>query len=188
MNIGIDFDGTITSTNHLKTSWIKVNLGINITPCRCNRTDCEPIIGTIMYDTMSKEVYNHQNTLQLQPLSEAQTIIAELKKLHHLFIVTARKDTGIDSARIWLSNYQEFSDIPLLSMSEGNKLEICLKYKIELLIDDDMRHLASLNSFGIKGVHFYENCNDCNDSILTVSSWHEIPGLISQISDKNSTR
>ncbi len=142
-----------------------------------------------MYDTMSKEVYNHQNTLQLQPLSNALRIITELRRHHNLFIVTARKDKGIGSARIWLSNYQEFSDIPLLSMSEGNKLEICLKYRIELLIDDDMRHLTNLGSAGIGAVHFCEDCKkECNVLIHTVSSWCEIPKVISHFSGINNTR
>ena len=70
MIIAIDYDGTIADTNREKVQWIAAQLGKQVPPWMCNRTDCVPLIGLDAYEKMGGVIYEEERTLQAVGLSD----------------------------------------------------------------------------------------------------------------------
>lgn len=96
MTIAIDYDGTIADTNTEKSIWIRENLGREISPWDCDRTDCVPLIGEEAYIAMGNFVYDRDSTLKAGFVPDAAESVRLLATKHTLYLLSARGNTRLD--------------------------------------------------------------------------------------------
>jgi len=187
MIIGIDFDGTIADTNAAKSAWIQRELKIKVDPYCCDRTSCVPIIGELAYNRMSKEVYNRDTTYGLKPVTGVLQAISELRKNHELLVVTARYGEMLESAETWLSRYPETRDVKLVGRPNETvpKSTICRNENVQILVDDDERHLYPILEIGINGLLFKNGAPEelTSNKLLVCRSWEEIVSFVNEKRD-----
>ena len=100
--ITIDYDGVIADTNSQKSEWISDNLGYNVPPYFCDRTNCVRYIGKSRYEELSKIIYDREYSLSAEPISGSIKIIKKLSTKYSLFIISARSDEKLIWAKEWL--------------------------------------------------------------------------------------
>ena len=178
MIIGIDFDGTIADTNSEKSVWIQRELDMQVPPYLCDRTSCVPLIGEIEYERMCNEVYSRDTTLRLPAVPGALEAISKLQKNDQLVVITARTEDMLDSARTWLSKHFETSNLKIIGVSvdKTQKAEVCHKQGVQVLVDDDERHLYDALALGILVILFKPSApvQFSTDRIQVCRSWDRI--------------
>lgn len=153
--IGIDYDGTIANTSEVKTGWIREHLGMEIHPWKTDRTSCIPLIGLENYERMSQYVYEREGSLRAREVADSIDAIEELARHSKILIVTARQPHQIRWCQQWLQGKGLDASIDAYLSTAGKgpngtsmtKPQLCRNHNIEVLIDDDVRHLG-----GAKGV------------------------------------
>lgn len=121
MIIAIDYDGTIADMNREKARWIKANLGHVVSPWKCSRTECVPIIGVEAYERMGDSVYERERTLQTNEVPGTLDALRALSKKTTIYIVTARSERRIPFAREWLESNEVLSCFEEIHTSDGVK-------------------------------------------------------------------
>lgn len=178
MIVALDFDGTVADTNFIKSEWIKNNLGLTIPAYQCDRTSCVPIIGIENYNRMGRDVYSKSCTINIPIVTGCMEVIAKLKTIGQLFIITARTGTRLLVASEWLSRYKETKDVGVIGIDTTicSKLEKCRKNNVSILIDDDERHLLNSQNFNICGILFKKDAphNFASKYKNVCSSWMAI--------------
>src|SRR6185503_11927716 len=71
--LAVDYDGTIANTHAEAVKWIKTQLGRDVEPWQCNRTDCVPLIGKSPYEEMNDYVYERESTVAAAEVPALQT-------------------------------------------------------------------------------------------------------------------
>lgn len=152
-SFGIDYDGTIADTNRVKASWIRERLGQEVHPHACDRTSCVPIIGADNYEDMAAVVYEREWSLKAPPVAGALDGLRALRECGQVYVLTARLPHRLAFAREWLEQHGagEFADA-LLSSAQSDKLSVCKQHGIDVLVDDDERHLIPVVTRGIQAV------------------------------------
>lgn len=192
MIIGIDFDGTIADTNTEKSAWIQRELSMQVPVYLCDRTSCVPLIGELEYKRMCNEVYDRDTTLRLPAVAGVLEAISEVKKNNQLIVVTARVEDMLDSARTWLFRHPETSNIEIsgVPVDKTQKAEICHKEGIQVLVDDDERHLYDASALGILAILFKQSGPETfrTDRIQVCSSWEDITCYIHHLTESEPNR
>lgn len=152
-SFGIDYDGTIADTNRVKAAWIRERLGRQVDPQVCDRTSCVPIIGADNYEDMAAVVYEREWSLKALPVAGAVDGLRTLRQYGRVYVLTARLPHRLTFAREWLEQHGagEFADA-LLSSADSNKLSICKQHSIDVLVDDDERHLRPVVGQGVQAI------------------------------------
>lgn len=187
MIIGIDFDGTIADTNSEKSKWIQKELGMKVPPYLCDRTSCVPIIGELDYKRMCNTVYSKDITLSLPAFPSSLEVISMLQKSNKLMVITARTEETLEAAMIWLSKYPQTKNMEAIGVSkEMHKTEVCYNRGINVLIDDDERHLLDASSLGITAILFKQSAPNLSSSnvIHICGSWDEISSYLQNLEEK----
>jgi phosphoglycolate phosphatase-like HAD superfamily hydrolase len=203
MKIGIDFDGTIADTNALKAKWLREQKGIIIAPWLLDRTNCIEELEKIMltsqakdtYEELSKVVYNRENTLLLTPIAGALEAIARLSSNNELFMITARSTKLIDSLD-WLKEknalkyFKAWYSSNLIDKYLERKLskqEICEVYGMNILIDDDQRHLNKINIMSLNRILLKNGLENSGykDGIYVAKNWDDVLWRIEEIKQNN---
>lgn len=150
---GIDYDGTIADTNLMKARWIRRYLRQELDPWLCDRTSCAPFIGVENYESMANTVYERAWSLDAPPVAGALAALRALRARGKVYVLTARLPHRLVFAREWLGRQgaPEFGD-SLLSSADSDKLSVCQRHGINVLIDDDERHLLPLMQSGIRAI------------------------------------
>ncbi len=150
---GVDYDGTIADTNLMKSRWIREHLRKQIDPWRCDRTSCVPLIGAESYESMANTVYERTWSLAAPPVAGALAGLRALRGRGKVYVLTARLPHRLAFAREWFERQgaPELGDT-LLSSAESDKLSMCQRHGINVLIDDDERHLLPLLQSGVRGI------------------------------------
>jgi hypothetical protein len=150
---GVDYDGTIADTNWMKARWIREHLHKQVDPWQCDHTNCVPLIGAESYESMANTVYERTCSLAAPPVAGALAGLQALRRLGKVYVLTARLPHRLAFAREWLERQgaPELGDA-LLSSAESDKLSVCQRHGINVLIDDDERHLLPLLQSGIRGI------------------------------------
>lgn len=145
MKFGIDYDGVIADTNRVKAQWIKKNLGLRVQPWKTDRTQCVPIIGLNNYERMSQEVYGEKLSLKAPLVPGVRKALSHLHQKGKIFIVTSRTPERVGYAQKCLKkhNLDKFINGFYSFTEEGSKGTIALRYNLDFLIDDDLRHLQN---------------------------------------------
>jgi hypothetical protein len=150
---GVDYDGTIADTNLMKARWVREHLRKQIDPWQCDRTSCVPLIGVENYERMANTVYERAWSLAAPPVVGALAGLQALCEHGKVYVLTARLPRRLDFAREWFEHQgvPGFGDA-LLSSAESDKLSVCKRHGINVLIDDDERHLLPLLQSSVRGI------------------------------------
>jgi uncharacterized HAD superfamily protein len=152
-SFGIDYDGTIADTNRVKATWIRERLGREVDPQACDRTSCVPIIGADNYEDMATVVYEREWSLKAPPVVGALDGLRALHEHGQVYVLTARLPHRLAFAREWLEQHGvgEFAGA-LLSSADSDKLSVCKQHGIDVLVDDDERHLLPVVERGVQAI------------------------------------
>lgn len=183
-NIAFDFDGVIANTTQKKIDWLKKR---NINLVNVDKTSFYDELKKYMtidqiddiYFKMSREIFTERVLLETEEINGALNSIHKLSKKYNIFIITARTESLILHLKKWLEKNNIQKDIfKVLSSTSDTKQNICLKYNINFLCDDDSRHLID-NKIRTR-VLFNSNNNskNINDNIIQVNSWKELEKLL----------
>jgi hypothetical protein len=190
--IALDYDGVIADTNQIKSDWIAENLGLDVPPWLCDRTECVPIIGLENYNRMSPIVYGREASLRAQPVPGALEAVRALQRTYRLIIVTARTTEQIQWTREWLRQQRvedAFGDI--LSSSGGiAKAEIVRQIGAIALIEDDVRHLLKWPEIRFVRIHLSPHVqgNASEPGIAAASDWPMALSLLQGMNQHTSGR
>jgi uncharacterized HAD superfamily protein len=178
--LALDFDGTIANTNIIKSALIKEKFGLTIPPWQCDYTFCLPQIGEEAYREISSVVFEEESTLATPPLDGAVEGIQKLADKFELYLLTARPERRLIFARQWLINYdveKYFQKLLTSRLPDDGfqlKLEVCHVNQLDLLIDDDSRHLTVPGYENILRLLMkdgYQNGLDMPKEVIIINSW-----------------
>jgi hypothetical protein len=189
LKIAIDFDGTLADANAIKAQWIKQNLGIDVPPWKCSRTSCVPIIGSANYELMGEFVYGDEATSKMQPNPGAVQAIEALSSGASLYIVTNRRASNVPFAQRWL-DAQRIAKFfhAVLSSEAQSKAAICQEHGINILLDDDIRHLIGNGNQNLSMVQFKPDWDECPlDDVVCIKTWQEFVAYVGTVSRKISS-
>lgn len=179
---GVDYDGTIADTNLMKARWIREHLRKQIDPWQCDRTNCIPLIGVENYESMANTVYEQAWSLAAPPVADALAGLQALRARGKVYVLTARLPHRLAFAKEWLrrQGMPELGDT-LLSSAESDKLSVCQRHGINVLIDDDERHLLPLVQSGIRGILLkagFEGMLSPPSGIRFCRAWSEVLAVL----------
>ncbi len=174
----VDYDGTVADTNAAKTRWIRTNIGREVFPWQCSRTDCVPLIGEEAYERMGNCVYELDSTLNAAEVPGAAAALEALAKVGKVYVISARLPRRLEYARQWLARRSLLSFTEAVMTSHGSsKIELCRAVGANILIDDDLRHLVDVRLSGLTGVWLQHGRTDFADGpsdVACCSSWDEV--------------
>jgi len=182
IRIAVDYDGTIANTNLVKSEWLKRNMNIDIPPWRCDRTICETIIGREKYNEMAKYVYGRELSLGASEVFGASEGLKQLKKIGDVFVLTARDAEMLQWAEIWLAKHEVRDDVEQVIASLGQpKLKLCQENGINILIDDDQRHIFEAEPHDIKRILLKNGIDETlavPEYVSLCRSWSEVIPIV----------
>ena len=200
MNIGIDVDGVLVDMegyqlNHGTEYFSKV-LGKEVVNPKAY--DIEQIFSCTHAEREKfwrKYIWGY--CLTEPPIKEAPQTISKLHNDgHKIFLITGRAHTtenGITGKlfrwmlKYWLKkNHIFYNHIIFCSAKDSstNKLDICIKNKIDVMIDDKPENLYTLiEKFKVICYPAIWNEDIVDDSFIRVSDWNQIYDCISKIKE-----
>jgi len=176
--LGIDYDATIADTNSVKATWIREHLGLEVSPWQCDRTTCVPIIGLENYEAMSLVVYERDYTLVAAPIAGALDALRTLSLHSSVYIITARPPHRIAFAKTWLAEHGAADTISnIVSSAATDKQALCREHGVNVLVDDDVRHLVHLSEQGTRAILFkpgFDGESVIPAGVTLCRSWDEV--------------
>ena len=95
-----------------------------------------------IYKDMSSAIFTKDTLLKTKPINNSIQSIKKLSKIYNIYIITARTDQMLNDVETWLVKNDIYKCIKkIISSSNDNKQDICMKNNIFYLCDDDIRHL-----------------------------------------------
>lgn len=189
MRIGIDIDDTIANTYEsffkIAIEYTKKNVNPNFKLENCSTKIITNMPYQELFDWTDEQDKIFWATYYLPPVilgitikENAKQVINKLFENNEIFIITARSrklgDNVEELTRIWLDNngvkYHQ------LYMDAEEKLDICLKNKIDLFIDDAYYYCKQMKDNNIKTFMLSSEINKGikDDSIPVFRNWKEI--------------
>jgi hypothetical protein len=162
--IGIDYDGVIAHTNVFKSRWMWKHLRRRIPPWKADLTTCVPLIGKPDYDRMGLDVYNRRMSLAVRAVPGARKALRDLAARYRIYVVTARRGALVRWCRQWMrkAGLDRYVTRYLTGGVSGGgtagKAELCEKYRMGALIDDDPRHFLLVKDPSFIGILFKPGC------------------------------
>jgi 5'(3')-deoxyribonucleotidase len=176
--LGVDYDGTIADANRMKAKWVLENLNFKVPSWKCSRALLAPLIGFENYEELSRVVYGKEWSLNAPPVEGAIEGLRELRRLGKVYIVTVRSESGIRWAMEWMKSQKIINLVEgFISASERSKDEICRNHSLNVLVDDDIRHLTNMKGDFLKiliKAGGPRKWPDCPEDVQYVSSWEEL--------------
>lgn len=176
MIIGVDMDNTICSTSEKILEYEKeFLLEKNIDSTK------------LWEDTNLKEEflnkYLEKVYAEALPKSYVKDTLDKLKqKGNKIYIITARSERYVDDIYDVIKNYLQKNNLVVdeIFINGKDKVDVCLKEKINLMIEDSRYNYDKLVNNGIHTILFDENNNNL-DIDNRVSSWQEVISKIEEI-------
>ena len=181
LRVGIDLDGVLIdhSSNKLK---VAERQGYVLESWQANSNIMHDIIPPEEYAALREEVYT-QMTVDAPPIIGALEAIAELDC--EAYIVSARRPKSIRFAQEWLLKHNVFETIPAERIffcgSKNDKMEICDRLGIKILIDDQLGVLKLLSPkvkrvlFDIDGI---SGNLDIQEGMYVANGWDQVRKLV----------
>ena len=95
-----------------------------------------------IYKDMSSAIFTKDILLKTKPINNSIQSIKKLSKIYNIYIITARTDQMLNDVETWLVKNDIYKCIKkIISSSNDNKQDICIRNNIFYLCDDDIRHL-----------------------------------------------
>lgn len=167
--IGVDMDDVICDTHNAILEWAEKEFGRTLVG-----NPQEPI-ENLLDATQLRIVTDMLNEgsffRDLRPMDQAPEVLAELYRLHDVFIVTAAMEhPGSFAPKFaWIGEYLPFLD-PLRIVFCGEKRIA----NVDFLIDDSPHHFIHLNG---KGILYDAPKNRDERGYPRVRNWIEIAGM-----------
>lgn len=197
MRIGIDYGGIIADTNQMKSDWIKNSLGIYIPPWKTDRSTCISELSQHFSNETALKLYdsNLMYICQETKASEVPLVLNSIDSIikialsNEVIILTARNEK-LTQNTIDVIDYngltQYISEIYSCRLVDNNKgriltkLEICDNYSIDIVADDDLRHLHDGKEHKVTKVLFNRSPVKpmAKHNIVVVSNWQELVEFI----------
>jgi hypothetical protein len=179
---GVDYDGTLADTNLMKARWIREHLGRDMPAWQCDRTSCVPIIGAERYEAMADAVYEKEWSMQAPPVAGALDAVNVLSTRGKVYVVSARLPHRMAFARKWLDQRGVARLVSgFLSSAGSDKETLCTQYSLQVLIDDDARHLEGLPPERIMPILLKPGLQgelDVPAGVVLCRSWGEVLSII----------
>lgn len=176
MRIAIDLDDTLVNTSERTMEYLKEidsKYMDNIQDImRDNLTN--PIVVEF-YDKYLSEIVHSAK------LKENALLINELYKDYEIYFITARSERFIKDVDTRTKNLLDSFNIKYHKVitGAGNKAEVCYENKIDLLIDDSIRHCTKFRELGGKSFLMNSPLNkDIETDLKRVYNWKEIYDII----------
>lgn len=198
MKIGIDIDGVLTDIEEWQFAYASKfyyqAYGKEMRQYKAYDT-AEMFQQTKEKDTLFWKEYLEDYVTNYPARLFASEVLEKLKEQgDELYIITARvygkekTDRGEKMRKIvrdWLSQYH----IPYnhLLFTEGDKKEICLREKIEVMIEDSPQNIESLSQ-EIPVICYHAEYNEqcIGNNIITCYSWYDIYAKIQEMKKKKA--
>ena len=181
--IAFDFDGVIANTTIKKIKWFKKN---NIKIKYPDKTNIYTKLSKKMsksqideiYKKMSENIFLKSVLEKTKPLKGAVRVIKKLSTNHDIYIITARPKEMFCDINSWLKKYKIDKNIRKIISSAGKeKQEICKENDINILCDDDLRHVKE-NKIDIRIL--FKNKERYNKELYYINSWRKIEKFINK--------
>jgi hypothetical protein len=179
----LDFDGVLCDSNVVKSEWIRDQLGLEIPPRLCDRSDCVTLIAEGDYDRAAAFAYEREGTLRAAPIVGAPEAVAELARDFRLVMLTARPTLRLGYAAEWLAAQgmaPHFSELRSCTVEGHSKIAIVRALGAVAFVDDDERHLggtlAPLTAF-----HFGHDATPT--AAIAVRDWATLRPLLLRLAD-----
>ena len=142
--IAID-SGIILDSNKVKQDWLYSKLGVKFELWQLNKTELEPIIGEKAYEAMRLTIFTETNILA-HPITEGVDDFFDKFRDNKMYMLTVKTPNYIPYLMSWLEKHKaSFPKKPhILTAHNTTKAEICRIYGIDIIIDDDIRHLREI--------------------------------------------
>lgn len=172
MTIGIDIDDTLVQTNKRALEIIKA----------------KKLADDITYYEQLENLsdFIHKYFVEIVYTSELYDGAKEVLEWihsngHKIIFVTSRAyqsgaDTEEDTIKYLKDNHIQYDNIYLRT---PDKLDVCLKEKIDIFIDDKEKTLIPLSESGVRCIKFMSH-EEGPSKFETVSCWKEIKDLLSE--------
>ena len=181
--IAFDFDGVIANTTIKKVKWFKKN---NIKIKCPDKTNVYTKLSKNLtkeqideiYKKMSENIFSKRVLEKTKPLKGAVRVIKKLSKNHDIYIITARPKEMFYEINCWLKKYKIDKNIRKIISSAGKeKQEICKENNINVLCDDDLRHVKE-NKIDIRIL--FKNKENYIKGLYYINSWRKIEKFINK--------
>ncbi len=184
--VAIDIGGTIEDTWEYKRNWF-MQKGYDIGSSPIGRREIISITqrDTNFYLEMVKDVYSDDSIIEHKLVEGVKEALQNISKIVDITLLSSRNYTKKELTLKWIKNndlYQYINNLVFIG-DEGNKIEWCSKHAIDILIDDDIRHLAPKN-YNLKFERILFNSskitlkNNNNPKFKTYSMWKDIADYI----------
>ena len=196
VHIGLDIDGVladyedafISCSNEMYASNLKVHDYSNDWRSVW-RVDHETCLNRSKY-FLSDEFYS-----TLRTIPGAHDGVKSLMRLASISIVSSRSESSYDVTRSWLLRvfgepfWESISLSSPWDRRQGEnarrftKLEQCVDMEIDVLIDDEIRHLIAVSEVGVRGIlcsfgsHVQQH--DTRKGVFVCRSWPEVVDIVS---------
>lgn len=180
MRIGIDLDGTITDFYR-----DLIKYGVEFGKKNFDNGRIKNYNGFEIWEifdwtdeeiTIFKEYVRTKMRIGVKPREGAIEVIKELHDLgHKIYIITSRKESDqincLENTKKWLKKNNICYD--KLIIGNSNKLEECINHKIDIFIDDKVKHCKRCFEYGIEVILFGNPYNrNCN--LKRINSFYEL--------------
>lgn len=185
MIIGIDIDNTITHTTEMIMHYARIfgaGKGLNTVPDP-RYYYLEDALGWDV-DTANFFLENYLDKIyrEMQPKEQAIEVIRELKEKHELLLITSRNQQFPlveQVTREWLTHYDIAYDRLILNTTSNmhffSKLEVCLQYGVELMIEDHHDLILELSQvLPVIAFDYPYNRHLAADNIIRVTHWNQV--------------
>ncbi|MGI5879049.1 MAG: 5' nucleotidase, NT5C type [Syntrophomonadaceae bacterium] len=195
MKIGVDIDNTITYTTEMIMQYATLygqENQLNIIP-DLNHYYIEDALGWDK-EHANKFLLAYLGDIyrNIKPKEQAVEVLQELKKDHELVLITSRNlmfPQVQEATSGWLTSYGIEYDHLVLNTTDNmhffSKLDVCLKYGVDVMIEDHHELAAEISE--VLPVILFDypyNRHLVSDNIVRVNNWNEIKIWISNFPGK----
>ena len=194
MRIGIDIDDTITNSSDIFVEYAKqYNKEKNIQhKININLLDVKESYGWEK-ENLNEFLHKYLEVAlnNIDSKSDSIEIINKLKKEgHEIYFITARSEREIEGGMFeltenWLNKHGFNYDLLVINSKE--KVKDCIKYGIDIFIDDSYRNCKLIkDGIGIPVLLFTTryNIKEKDESLIRVSNWYEIYNYLKSIQEE----
>jgi len=194
LRIGLDFDGVIANTPHLKSIVAKELFNVDIDPedMLASHVFENNIMDIDAYHQLQQEIYfDHPEWHhQLQPIKGALEGIGTLQlKGHLVYCITSRTPEAVGLARQWFETHALLIEVHDTA-SHPDKTEIAKILALDAFIDDDPQFLEPLIGVVPHLLLYSWKYNEAYTEpkeIKRTRSWDDIQARIRTISEEESS-
>ena len=176
MHIGLDFDGVIADTTHLKLE-VADEMGFSVNPNRFKEKLVveDGIMAREDYRSIMERVCTAMEVgMRMTPCAEAIETIQLLAKSHTLTVITSREGKEVEVADAWCK--EQGIPLPFVSVGYGvTKADAACEHGIDVYMDDDLHKLEPLVGI-VPRLFLYRTPQNAHEelpeAITRVMSWN----------------